>query len=33
MPSQTVTWSQQAKRDTALNWSTNNPVLLEGQLG
>jgi len=33
MPLQTVTWSQQAKRDTALNWSTNNPVLLEGQLG
>ena len=28
-----LNWSLQHKRDTALNWSTNNPVLLEGQLG
>lgn len=29
----TVTWSLQHKRDTAANWTANNPVLLNGQIG
>lgn len=29
----TVNWSLQHKRDTAANWTANNPTLLAGQLG
>lgn len=29
----TVNWSLQHKRDTAANWTANNPILLAGQLG
>lgn len=28
-----LNWSLQNKRDTAANWTANNPTLLEGQLG
>lgn len=28
-----LNWSLQHKRDTAANWTANNPTLLEGQLG
>ena len=29
----TINWSLQIKHDTAANWASDNPVLLEGQIG
>lgn len=33
MPDKTINTRQQQKRDTAANWTTNNPILLAGEFG